>query len=561
MKGLKIKTLKTFFHTREGIVKAVNGVDFSISKGEIVGLVGESGSGKSVTCHSLLNLLPTPPAKIESGEIHFNGEDLIRSSADEIRTLRGKSISMVFQDPMSCLNPYLSVLEQVSEPLIIHNLVSSHEEAKKQALEMLERVGVVDIRNRQKAYPHEFSGGMRQRAMIAMALVTKPELLLADEPTTALDVTVQAKILKLLRKLSKEMDMSILFVSHDLGVVAEIADRVVVMYKGKIVEENTTREIFTAPTHPYVKALIACRPTFSKTMNRLPTVDDFMKEKSSSATESKEQSLKNHRSEGGSNWLEIKDLKVHFPQAGKQNIIKAVDGVNLNLVKGKTIGLVGESGSGKTTLGRAILRLVKITSGEVLIDGRNIADIGSKEFLSFRKKMQIIFQDPYASLNPRLTIEQTLTEPMEVHKIESNQSDRTNLAVSLLEEVGLESAHLKRYPHEFSGGQRQRICVARALTTQPEFIVCDECVSAMDVSVQAQVLNLLQELQGTRNLTYLFISHDLCVVRHMSDDIVVMRSGRIEEHGNAEEICQQPKSPYTQELLDSIPQTSRSNNI
>ena len=558
MNDLNIKNLQTFFHTREGIVKAVDGVSFSISKGEVLGLVGESGSGKSVTCHSLLNLLPIPPAKIEGGEIFFRGNNLLQASSKNIRSLRGKSISMVFQDPMSCLNPYMSVLEQVAEPLIIHNLVPTHKDAREQAMEMLQRVGVDKIKDRENAYPHEFSGGMRQRAMIAMALITKPDLLLADEPTTALDVTVQAKILKLLKSLCQELGTSILFVSHDLGVVAEIADRVVVMYRGKVVEENSTKELFTSPSHPYVKALIACRPTFETSVEKLPTVDDFMGQSPKPTPTAEVPISKSSDLNSQPTWIQVKNLAVHFVQAESRKVIKAVDGVDLQITKGKTLGLVGESGSGKTTLGRAILRLAQINSGEILWDGKDIAQINISELLSFRKKMQIIFQDPYASLNPRLTMEQTLTEPMKVHGIGANQSERSNLAVELLEEVGLESNHLKRYPHEFSGGQRQRICVARALSTEPEFVVCDECVSAMDVSVQAQVLNLLHELQISRNLTYLFISHDLCVVRHMADDIAVMKSGRIEEFGKVEEICLRPKTSYTQELMDSIPRTSKS---
>jgi peptide/nickel transport system ATP-binding protein len=463
---------------------------------------------------------------------------------------------MIFQDPMSCLNPYMTIVEQVAEPLLIHNMASK-EEAHQQAIDILLRVGVSKIKDRLNAYPHEFSGGMRQRAMIAMALITKPDLLLADEPTTALDVTVQAKILKLLKTLCAEIGSSILFVSHDLGVVAEIADRVVVMYRGKVVEQNTTQELFRSPTHPYVKALIACRPTFTGNLDILPTVEDFMGNPSPMAEKQKQVKRSDPPAENIKSWIKVRDLSVHFRQAKQGDVVKAVDRVSLTIPRGKTLGIVGESGSGKTTLGRAILRLTPITSGNVQWQDQDIASVQGKDLLAFRKKMQIIFQDPYASLNPRLTIEQTLLEPMQVHGIGQSRKERVDRVVSLLEEVGLEPDYRRRYPHEFSGGQRQRICVARALSTEPEFIVCDECVSAMDVSVQAQVLNLLRQLQIARGLTYLFISHDLCVVKHISDEIAVMRAGKIVESGKAERICLNPQEKYTQELMNSIPTTSR----
>ncbi len=555
MSELRIENLKTHFHTREGIVRAVDGVSFSIAKGEVVGLVGESGSGKTVTCHSILNLLPSPPAQIEDGKIFLDEENLLSASNERMRSLRGKEISMVFQDPMSCLNPYMTILEQVAEPLIIHK-IADPAQALEKAMEMLIRVGVDKIRDRKGAFPHEFSGGMRQRAMIAMALATKPNLLLADEPTTALDVTVQAKILRLLKSLCQDFGTSVLFVSHDLSVVAEIADRVVVMYQGKIVEENDTQSLFRSPSHPYVKALIACRPTLRTQVQVLPTVADFIGDRVRKVKKAKHKTEITNQIER-EELIATYDLSVHFGQREKQEgIIRAVDHVNLSIERGKTIGLVGESGSGKSTLGRAILCLVKITSGRVVQHKQNVDELRGDALLAFRKKMQIVFQDPHASLNPRLTIEETLLEPLVVHRIGLNSKERLERVVGLLEEVGLESSHLHRYPHEFSGGQRQRICVARALTTEPEFIVCDECVSAMDVSVQAQVLNLLRELQKNRSLTYLFISHDLSVVKYMSDAIAVMREGRIEEFGTAKDIYGNPKSAYTQELLDSIPKSS-----
>ena len=573
MSLLKINNLKTYFHTRAGTNRAVDDISFSINKGEIVGVVGESGSGKSVTCHTVLGLLPQPPAKVEGGSVTFDSKELLNLPHSLLRKIRGKRISMIFQDPMSCLNPYLKILDQVAEPILIHENVS-RKKAEARAIEMMKKVGIRDADSRANSYPHEFSGGMRQRVMIAMALVTKPDLLLADEPTTALDVTVQARILKILRDLKNDLGIAVLFVTHDLGVVADIADRVVVMYRGKIVEQGNTRDIFEKPSHPYVKGLLACRPTLETQYKVLPTVDDFLKTEIgkdgsiilSECQDAKERLAELKRDTRGTNpdnengdvLLQVKKLKVHFQSGGNflgdpPKIVKAVDGVDFQIQRGRTLGLVGESGCGKTTLGRAILKLQKTKLGSVLYDGNELITLTQKEMLDFRKRMQIIFQDPYASLNPRQTIEQTLVEPLLVHGIGSNHSERKDRIVSLLEEVGLGAEFLLRYPHEFSGGQRQRISVARALAVEPEFIVCDECVSAMDVSVQAQVLNLLRELQQKRNLTYLFISHDLSVVKFMSDDMIVMKNGKIMESGNAQDIYENPKSNYTRELLDAVP--------
>ena len=573
MSLLKIKNLKTYFHTRGGTNRAVDDISFSIDKGEIVGVVGESGSGKSVTCHTMLGLLPQPPAKVEGGSVTFDNDELLDLSQPLLRAIRGKRISMIFQDPMSCLNPYLKILDQITEPILIHENVS-REIAEARAIEMMKKVGIRDAESRSHSYPHEFSGGMRQRVMIAMALVTKPDLLLADEPTTALDVTVQARIRKILRDLKDDLGVAVLFVTHDLGVVAELADRVVVMYRGKIVEQGITRDLFEHPSHPYVKGLLACRPTLETQYQILPTVEDFLQTEVatdgsyilSEHPDAKERlaelSQKVKKSSGEKDFasplLKARELQVHFHSGGgflgsPRKTVKAVDGIDLQITRGQTLGLVGESGCGKTTLGRAILRLQKSKSGSILYDENELTQLSQSEMLPFRKRMQIIFQDPYASLNPRQTIEQALTEPMLVHQIGSNQSERRDRIVSLLEEVGLGAEFLLRYPHEFSGGQRQRISVARALAVEPEFIVCDECVSAMDVSVQAQVLNLLRELQQRRNLTYLFISHDLSVVKFMSDDMIVMKNGQVMENGNAEEIYKNPQSEYTRELLDAIP--------
>ena len=555
MVGLSVHNLKTNFHTREGIVCAVDGIDLAIGPGEIVGLVGESGSGKSVTCNSILQLLPTPPARYELGSIEWSGKDLMKQSDGEMRKIRGKEISMIFQDPMSCLNPYVPVLDQVAEPLLIHKICTA-DQAKKKAAEMLAKVGVDRVAKFPKSYPHEFSGGMRQRAMIAMALITEPSLLLADEPTTALDVTVQAKVLNILRELCKGLKVSVLFVSHDLGLVAELADRVVVMYRGKVVEQNNTTSIFRNPQHPYVKALIACRPTLENTKQRLPTVEDFINPPASGQEKISVKSAVPSPSHSRANLIEAKNIVVEFRNS--EGCVYAVDGVSMKIRQGTTHGLVGESGSGKTTLGRTLLYLVRKTSGEIFFRGKPVGPMDYQKGMSLRKSMQIIFQDPYASLNPRLTIEQTLLEPMIVHNIGNSRKEKKDRVVALLEEVGLGAEHLSRYPHEFSGGQRQRICVARALTTEPEFIVCDECVSAMDVSVQAQVLNLLKSLQANRGLTYLFISHDLGVVKFMSDEISVMQNGQVVENGSAEKIYSDPQTQYTRQLIQSIPVANRS---
>ncbi len=572
MSLLDVKNLKTYFHTRAGTTRAVDDVSFSIDKKEIVGVVGESGSGKSVTCHTMLGLLPQPPAKVEGGSVTFDGQELIGLPPPLLRAIRGKRISMVFQDPMSCLNPYLRIIDQVAEPILIHEKVS-REQAESRAIEMMKKVGIRDAEQRARSYPHEFSGGMRQRVMIAMSLATNPDLLLADEPTTALDVTVQARILKILRDLRDDLGIAVLFVTHDLGVVADVADRVVVMYRGKIVEQGKVREIFQNPSHPYVKGLLACRPTLDTKYRILPTVDDFLNTEESEAgpilserpdaaqrlaTLEKKPSSDKRDEVSPELLLKVKGISVHFHSGGgflgkPRETVKAVNEVDLDIPKGRTLGLVGESGCGKTTLGRAILRLQQPTAGSIQYDGKELIGLTQSDMLEYRKRMQIIFQDPYASLNPRQTIEQTLIEPLLVHKIGSNREDRRDRVVSLLEEVGLGSEFLLRYPHEFSGGQRQRISVARALAVEPEFVVCDECVSAMDVSVQAQVLNLLRELQDKRKLTYLFISHDLSVVKFMSDEIAVMRQGRIEEFGSANEVYENPQSDYTRELLEAVP--------
>lgn len=571
MSFITVDNLKTYFHTRNGVVKAVDDISFSLKKGEVLGIVGESGSGKSVTVHSLMGLIPQPPGKIEDGVAKFDDTDLLTADERILRTLRGKRIAMIFQDPMTSLNPYLRISEQLIEPLIIHDNIS-RQAALPRAVTMLEKVGIVDAEKRIHSYPHEFSGGMRQRVMIAMALIAEPEVLIADEPTTALDVTVQAQILRLLKELQDDLGVSVIFITHDLGVIAELANQVMVMYRGKIVEQGEVLQIFENPKHPYTKGLLACRPRLESTFKVLPTISDFLdetevngrlelKEKPDASTRIEDmQRILTPDIDESDFILEVKDLCVHFPErrgvfSGPEGWVKAVDGISFSVPRGSTLGLVGESGCGKTTTGRAILNLVKPTSGEVKFSGEEISGKDSKAMLPLRKRMQIIFQDPYSSLNPRLTIEQALSEPLAVHRIGSKE-DRRDRVVSLLEEVDLESHFLRRYPHEFSGGQRQRICVARALALEPEFIVCDEAVSAMDVSVQAQVLNLLKELQVRRGLTYIFISHDLSVVKFMADTMAVMEGGKIVEQGKAEAVYAHPKEEYTRRLIDAIPRDS-----
>ena len=567
---LDIDNLKTWFHTRDGVVRAVDGISFSLKKGRILGIVGESGSGKSVTVHSLMGLVPQPPGRIEDGVASFDGNDLLQCKQSELRTLRGKRISMIFQDPMTSLNPYLRISEQLIEPLLIHKQVS-RPKALQRAIKMLVKVGIQDAAERVHSYPHEFSGGMRQRVMIAMALITNPEVLIADEPTTALDVTVQAQILKLLKELRENLGVSVIFITHDLGVIAELADRVAVMYQGHMVEQGSVLSIFENPQHPYTKGLLACRPRLESKFNVLPTVSDYLdetevdgrielSEKSDAGMkiEKLQKSVVDSVFDKTDVLLEVSKLKVYFPErsgffSGPKGWVKAVDDISFAVPRGSTLGLVGESGCGKATIGRAILNLVPPTSGSVKFAGQEIAGFGAQAMLPLRKQMQIVFQDPYSSLNPRLTIEQALTEPMAVHGIGDSRSNRRDRAAALLEEVDLEPRFLRRYPHEFSGGQRQRICVARALALEPEFIVCDEAVSAMDVSVQAQVLNLLKELQSRRALTYIFISHDLSVVKFMADIMAVMRAGKIVEQGASEAIYSNPKEDYTKHLIAAIP--------
>ncbi len=558
---VQVRNLSVEFRTDEGIVKAVKNISFDIPRGKTMGLVGESGSGKSVTSLACMRLIPNPPGKITSGEIWMDGEDLLKLSEAQMRTVRGNKISMIFQEPMTSLNPVFTVGDQIAETIILHQKLSKSA-AMAKALDLLKQVGIPNPEERIKSYPHEMSGGQRQRVMIAMAIACEPDLLIADEPTTALDVTIQKQILDLLAALQKQYGMSILFITHDLGVIADIADEVVVMYRGDIVEKGTAQQLFKNPQHPYTKGLLACRPSLEKNPRRLPVVSDFMtpdgKEKTVNIEALKQGKQTRVVSDKQNVLLQIKNVKKHFPLkkgffGGVKNWVKAVDDVTLTVRRGRTLGLVGESGCGKTTLGRTILRLVEPTDGQILYGDTDITTLDREAMRAMRRKMQIIFQDPYASLNPRMTIGAALMEPMIIHGLGSSHEERLEMAGQLMQKVNLDRGMLNRYPHEFSGGQRQRICIARALAVKPEFIICDESVSALDVSIQAQILNLLLDLQEEMNLTYVFISHDLAVVKFISDEVAVMYNGKVVEMNDAIGIYENPQHDYTKKLLSAIP--------
>ena len=576
---LEFKNLVTEFKTEGTVVRAVNGISFTLNKGETIGIVGESGSGKSVTSLSAMRLIPSPPGEISGGEIIFHkdsGEsvDLLKISEEEIRKHRGNDIAMIFQEPMTSLNPVFTCGNQVVEAIMLHQNMNKHE-AKDLTIKLFEEVQLPDPERIFSTYPHQISGGQKQRVMIAMAMSCQPSVLIADEPTTALDVTVQKTILQLMQKLQTERDMGILFITHDLGVIAELADKVVVMYKGDIVEQGNVWDIFSNPQHPYTKGLLACRPPLNKRYKFLPTVSDFMKEDEDGkmiennitveeftkdlTIPNSERELKQKELFAKEPILKIKNLKTYFPIrngffGGISSHVKAVDNVNFDVYPGETLGLVGESGCGKTTIGRTIIRLEEPTEGEMIYKGKDIAKMDAKELREFRKEVQIIFQDPYSSLNPRMTIGNAIMEPMQVHGILENDEQRKKRVEELLARVNLDPSHFYRYPHEFSGGQRQRIGIARALAVNPKFIICDESVSALDVSVQAQVLNLLNELKEEFGLTYIFISHDLSVVKYMSDRMLVMQDGKIEEMGDADQIYNDPQTEYTKKLIDAIPE-------
>lgn len=528
---LSVEHLRVCFHSREGVAVAVDDVSFSVEAGQVLGIVGESGSGKSVACYSLLGLVPTPPGRIENGRALFEGRDLLAMTEKQLRQIRGFRISMIFQDPMTSLNPYMRIGDQLVEPLHRHHKVSRRE-ARERAVAMLEEVGIKEARKRIDSYPHEFSGGMRQRVMIAMALIAEPDLLIADEPTTALDVTVQAQILQLIKRLQRSYNLTVVFISHDLGVVADMADHILVMKDGQVVERGAPDKIFHASEHPYTQKLIAAIPTSGKPVASVAELS-------------------------GEALLQVRQLYTVFPLHGgglfkRREYLEAVKRVDLSIRKGEILGLVGESGSGKSTLGRSIMRLVDSQSGEILLEGRDLRLLSDRALKEARRDFQMIFQDPYASLNPRMTVFDALAEPLLVHGLATRKTVKEKVN-QLMDDVGLDRRAVRKYPHEFSGGQRQRIAIARALALEPKLVIADEPVSALDVTIQAQILKLLLDLAQRHNLTMLFISHDLAVVRYLCDRVAVMQAGEIVETAETEALFANPQHPYTQKLLSAIP--------
>ena len=561
-KLLEINNLAIEFRSERGNTCAVDGISLSLDKGETLGIVGESGSGKSVTALSIMRLLPSPPAKIVSGEILFHHPSTVQllSLPDkEIEKIRGAQIAMIFQEPMTSLNPVFRCGHQVTEAIQLHQK-TSFAEAKTRTLQLFERVKLPDPARIFNAYPHQISGGQKQRVMIAMAMSCNPSLLIADEPTTALDVTVQKTILDLMRELKEESGLSMLFISHDLGVIAEICDRVVVMLQGKIVEEGSVEKVLRQAEHPYTRGLVACRPSLKRKLWRMPTVPDFIEHKNFEArvVTPAENQARQKNLQDQAPILQVKNLNVRYPSKknwlGKPTEwLHAVNDVSFDIFPGETFGLAGESGCGKTTLGRTIARLTEAQSGEIWYKGADLQKLSEDEFRPYRREIQVVFQDPYSSLNPRMGIGEAIVEPMQVHKLHGNDRARREMAIELLETVGLQADHFNRYPHEFSGGQRQRICVARALALEPRFLVCDEMVSALDVSVQATVLNLLMDLREKFGLTYLFISHDLSVIKQMCDRLLIMNQGRTEALGYPDEIFENPEREYVKRLMEAIP--------
>ncbi len=565
---LKVKNLRVSFRRDGGWKETVHGIDFEVFKGKTLGIVGESGSGKSVSNLAVMRLLNERQSRITADTIELDGTDISKYDETQMNGIRGKRIAMIFQEPMTSLNPVFRCGFQIVEAIQAHEDVTK-EAARERVIKLFKRVMLPRPENIFESYPHELSGGQKQRVMIAMALACNPELLIADEPTTALDVTVQKEILKLLKELQNDGDMGMVFITHDLGVVAEVADYVAVMHNGEIVEYGEVRQVLDNPKDPYTKGLLACRPPLDTRLQRLPVVkefldgvwkdnDDFTAKLIVTQEERKEHLEKLYRQKP---LLKVEHLKTWFPlRKGVFNrtydYVRAVDDVSFEVFPGETLGLVGESGCGKTTLGRSILRLIEPSGGKVYFDGKEVTSLNASDLRLFRKQAQIVFQDPYSSLNPNITIGDAIAEPMMVHGIEKDAARRRERVCRLLEEVGLEAAHYQRYPHEFSGGQRQRICIARALAVNPRLIICDESVSALDVSVQAQVLNLLNRLKRDFGFTYIFISHDLSVVRFMSDRILVMYNGKPVELGDADEIFNNPQNDYTKKLINAIPKIS-----
>ncbi|MBF2036702.1 MAG: ABC transporter ATP-binding protein [Leptolyngbyaceae cyanobacterium T60_A2020_046] len=609
---LDVQNLTVQFKTDSGVIRAVNDVSFQVPRGQTLGIVGESGSGKSVTSLAVMGLVPSPPGQVTGGEIWLADRaadapavNLRSLSQQQLQAIRGARVAMIFQEPMSSLNPVYTCGFQLTEAIRQHQNISL-EAAIDLAIARLQEVKLLpatetyeaeitaahptwrkakveeEIRRRQQAmlnrYPHELSGGQIQRVMIAMAIASNPDLLIADEPTTALDVTVQAGILSLLRELRDRRGMSMIFITHDLGIIAEIADQVAVMYQGRIVEYGPVWDIFSNPQHPYTRGLLACRPTPHQRLRQLPTVSDFMEvttaedgaiqivekaqaqevqDVSALVVSPEETAARLKAIEQKGPLLRVENLQVGYPVrgvfGGTQRYVMAVNDVSFEIFEGETFGLVGESGCGKTTLGRALLRLLPSMGGHIWFNGQDMANLRGRALRSLRREMQIIFQDPFSSLDPRMSIGAAIAEPLKIHKVARSKRNQIERVAYLLERVGLSPDCMSRFPHEFSGGQRQRLCIARALALNPRFIICDESVSALDVSVQAQVLNLLKELQAEFNLTYIFISHDLAVVKFMSDRIMVMNHGKVEEIGPADQIYNQPQTPYTQTLIEAIP--------
>lgn len=554
---LSIKNLTISFVKEKKYQSVIHGIAYDLFPNEILGIVGESGSGKSVSSLAIMGLLPEKISKIEQGTILFENRDVVELSQKEKRQIRGKKIAMIFQEPMSSLNPSLRCGFQVEEMLFEHTSLSKTA-VKKEVLLLFEKVKLPHPEKIYNSYPHEISGGQKQRVMIAMAIACQPQILIADEPTTALDVTVQKEIIELLKELQRNTQMSIIFITHDLSLLAEIANRVLVMYRGNIVEQGAVEQVFHHPEHQYTKALIASRPSLDIRVKKLPTIQDFLNNTIDPSIITKEERLQQHKGlYDQPPLLEVMNVEKEYVSRagllGKETFFKAVNDVSFKLYEGETLGLVGESGCGKSTLGNAILLLDKATSGTILYKGIAINQLSATEVRNLRKEIQIIFQDPFSSLNPRIPVGKAILEPMKVHKLYQNDAQRKVKVLEILERVGLSPEHYNRYPHEFSGGQRQRIGIARTIALQPKLIVCDESVSALDISVQAQVLNLLNELKENFGFSYIFISHDLAVVKYMSDQVLVMNKGKIEELGDADEIYAHPKTAYTQKLIAAIP--------
>lgn len=550
---LRVKDLSISFYDNP----TIHNVSFTLNKNSILGIVGESGSGKSVTSMAVMGLLPKKAAKI-SGSILYKNEEIANLSEEKYQKIRAKEIGMVFQEPMSALNPSMKCGKQVEEVLLLHKDISKSK-AKEAVLELFTNVKLPNIDRMYNSYPHELSGGQKQRIVIAMAIACNPKLLIADEPTTALDVTVQKDIIELLKQLQKQFKMSILFISHDLNLVSQIADNTMVMFKGKVLEVQATKSLFQSPKNKYTKALISSRPNEFIRLKRLPTVDDFLNNSIPSEEISDFQRKINHKTLYAKQpLLRVENVsKSFFTRVGwfSKKEFKAVDNVSFSVYEGETLGLVGESGCGKSTLGNLILKLTNIDKGSIFYKGEDISNLSNDRLKSFRKEIQLIFQDPFASLNPKITIGTAIMETMVAHNLHGNNKNRKLKVIELLKKVGLEASYFDRYPHEFSGGQRQRVGIARTIALQPKLIICDESVSALDISVQAQVLNLLNELKEDFNFTYIFISHDLAVVKYMSDNLLVMKEGQIEERGEADTIYNNPQKKYTQELINAIPKS------